>query len=336
MGKTLITGGTGFLGSHLVKQLVESGESDLRVMAQSIPPWLEAMKDRGVEAFAGSITSADDVKVALTDVTNIYHLAGRVSRDPSEQRAMHAIHIDGTRILCEAAKKVEVKKIVLASTSGTIAVTKDGKEIPDEEYPAPLEIISRWPYYASKFYQERGAIERCKGKLKLVIMQPSLILGPGDERLSSTKDVLDFLGKKIPTIPSGGLNFVDVRDAADAFISAMKKGKHGERYLLGGPNWTFSKFFERLERISKVSAPMISLPGKIAVWGAKAMDSIYRHYDTAPPVEAASVEMAEYFWYLNSGKAEKELGFVARDPQETLSDTVTYLRRNFLGNDLFD
>src|SRR5581483_6494914 len=315
MGKTLITGGTGFLGSHLVRQLVESGETDLRVMAKSIPGWLEAMKEQGVESFAGSITSLDDVQSALADVTQIYHLAGRVSRDPSEQRAMHEIHIDGTRVLCDAAKKAEVRKIVLASTSGTIAVTKNGAEIPDESYPAPLEIISRWPYYASKFYQERAAIERCKGKLKLVIVQPSLILGPGDERLSSTKDVLDFLGRKIPTVPSGGLNFVDVRDAAPAFIAAMKKGKHGDRYLLGGPNWTFAKFFERLERISKVSAPMISLPGKFAIWGAKAMDSIYRHYDTAPPIEATSVEMAEYFWYLDSSKAEKDLGFTARDPQ---------------------
>src|SRR5581483_5177125 len=137
MGKTLITGGTGFLGSHLVRQLVESGETDLRVMAKSIPGWLEAMKEQGVESFAGSITSLDDVQSALADV----------------------IHIYGTRVLCDAAKKAEVRKIVLASTSGTIAVTKNGAEIPDESYPAPLEIISRWPYYASKFYQERAAIE---------------------------------------------------------------------------------------------------------------------------------------------------------------------------------
>jgi dihydroflavonol-4-reductase len=304
-------------------------------MAKSIPQWLDDLRDLGVEPFAGSLNSPDDINIALADVTHIYHLAGRVSRDSSEQRLMHEIHIDGTRALCDSAKKADVKKIVLASTSGTIAVTKDGKTIPDESSPAPMEIISRWPYYSSKFYQERVAIERCKGKLKLVIMQPSLILGPGDERLSSTKDVLDFLGRKIPTTPSGGLNFVDVRDTATAFITAMKKGKHGDRYLLGGPNWTFAKFFERLERITKVNAPAVSIPGKLAVWGAKAIESVYRHYDTAPPIEAASVEMAEYFWYLNSAKADKELGFASRDPLETLSDTVTYLRRNFLGNDLF-
>src|SRR5882724_7424178 len=112
MGKTLITGGTGFLGAHLVRQLVESGQTDLRVMAKAIPPWLEAMKDQGVESFAGSLTSSDDIKVALTDVSHIYHLAGRVSRDPSEQRTMHEIHIDGTRMLCDAAKKTDVKKMV--------------------------------------------------------------------------------------------------------------------------------------------------------------------------------------------------------------------------------
>src|SRR4029453_5632657 len=98
------------------------------------------------------------------------------------------------------------------STSGTIAVTKDGDVTPDETYPPPLDIISRWPYYASKSYQEMAALERFSGKgLRLVIVNPSLLLGPGDDRLSSTKVVLDFLSKKISAVPSGGLSFVDVR-----------------------------------------------------------------------------------------------------------------------------
>src|SRR6185436_1903243 len=252
---TLITGGTGFLGSHLVRQLVEDGAKDLRVMATSIPDWLI---DLGVETFPGSITDPEDVKRAVEGITEVYHLAGKVSREREDAREMYRIHVEGTRLLCDAAKAADVSTIVVASTSGTIAVTEDGEVVPDETYPQPLEIIARWPYYASKSYQEMAALERFNGKgLRLVIMNPSLLLGPGDDRLSSTKVILDFMSRKIGAVPTGGVSFVDVRDVANAFRVGMKRGRHGERYLMGAANWTFSKFFGRLERLTQVSAPWI-------------------------------------------------------------------------------
>ena len=177
---TLITGGTGFLGSHLVRQLVEEGVKDIRVMATSIPDWLV---DLGVETLEGSITEASDVARAVDGISDVYHLAGRVSRERDGAREMYALHVDGTRLLCEAAKGAGVKTMVMASTSGTIAVTEDGEVVPDESYPPPLDIISRWPYYASKTYQEVAALQSFNGKgMRLVIMNPSLLLGPGDER----------------------------------------------------------------------------------------------------------------------------------------------------------
>jgi dihydroflavonol-4-reductase len=330
---TLITGGTGFLGSHLVRQLIEEGTKDIRVMATSIPDWLV---DLGVETFEGSITKQDDAKRAVEGINEIYHLAGKVSREQRDSREMYQIHVEGTRLLCDAAKAAGVKTIVLASTSGTIAVTKDGDVVPDESYPQPLEIISRWPYYASKTYQEMAALERFSGKgLRLVIMNPSLLLGPGDDRLSSTKVVLDFMARKIGAVPTGGVSFVDARDAAKSFRIAMKKGRHGERYLMGAANWTFTKFFGRLERLTKVSGPRFALPSQIAVTGAQLIDSLFRQWDFASPVEPGAIEMAQYFWYLNCSKAARELGFKPRDPGETLHDTVVYLRENFLGGNAF-
>ena len=331
--KTLVTGGTGFLGAHLVRQLVADGVKNLRVLAQTAPSWLAELD---VEAFEGSITNAEVVARAVEGVAEVYHLAGRVSREDEGAREMYRLHVDGTRLLCEAARGAGVRSIVMASTSGTIAVTADGEGLPNEEWPTPLDIISRWPYYASKVYQERVALEHFQGRgTRLVILNPSLLLGPGDERLSSTKVVLDFLARKINAVPKGGLSFVDVRDAAAAFRAAMADGKNGERYLLGAANWTFEKFFARLERLTKTSAPRISLPSRLAVTGSQAISALYRHWKLAPPVEPASVEMAEYFWYLDATKATDELGFTPRDPQETLLDTVTYVRENFLGSDAF-
>ena len=330
---TLITGGTGFLGAHLVRQLVADGVKDIRVMATSIPDWLV---DLGVETFEGSVTNADDVKRAVVGIKEIYHLAGKVSREKDQAREMYKVHIDGTRLLCEAAKAAGVKTIVLSSTSGTIAVTEKGETTPDETFAPPMEIISRWPYYTSKSYQEMTALESFNGKgLRLVIMNPSLLLGPGDERLSSTKVVLDFLARKIGAVPGGGLSFVDARDAAQSFRVAMKKGRHGERYLLGAANWNFERFFGRLERLTKISAPKLALPSKLMVTGSQIVDSLFKQWKFASPVEPGAVEMAQYFWYLNCNKAARELGFRPRDPGETLHDTVTYLRENFLGGEAF-
>lgn len=331
--KILITGGTGFLGTHIVRQFLDAGEKNLKVMASRVPEWI---KDAGVKAVEGSVTDREDVAKAVKNVSAIFHLAGKVSRDNDDAASMNKIHLEGTRLLCEAAKEAEVPTMILASSSGTIAVSEDDQVV-DETFPQPVDLLTKWAYYASKYYQERAALENFNAEgQRLVIMNPSLLLGPDDERLSSTKPVLDFLGRKIPYCPGGGLNFVDVRDAASAFISALEKGEHQEKYLLGAVNLTFEQFFGRLERLSGVSAPMIRMPKKWAVAGSGIINSIYKNWGKASPVMPNEVEQAECFWYFESTKAEETLGFAPRDPQETLQDTIAYLRQNLLGEGVFD
>lgn len=330
--RILITGGTGFLGTHIVRQLLDAGEKNLKVMASRVPEW---MKDAGVKAVEGSVTDRGDLAKACKNVSAIFHLAGKVSRDNSDAADMNRVHLEGTRLLCEAATEAGIGTMVLASSSGTIAVTEDDQVV-DETHPQPVEIISQWAYYASKYYQERTALQNFSSEgQSLVIMNPSLLLGPGDERLSSTKIVLDHLGRKIPYCPSGGLNFVDARDAATAFIAALEKGRAGERYLLGAANMTFAQFFGRLERLSGVAGPALKVPKRLAVAGASMITSFYSNWGRPSPVASSEVEQAEHFWYFTSAKAEEELGFSPRDPQETLQDTVADIRENFLGGGIF-
>ncbi|HMJ08347.1 MAG TPA: NAD-dependent epimerase/dehydratase family protein [Pyrinomonadaceae bacterium] len=330
--KILVTGGTGFLGTHIVRQLLDAGQKNLRVMASRVPEW---MKDAGVEAVEGSVADPEDAAKAVKNVSAIFHLAGKVSRDNKDAAVMNKIHVEGTRILCQAAKEAGVASMIIASSSGTIAVSDD-EQIVDETFPQPVEIFSRWAYYASKYYQERTAIENFDGDgRRLVIINPSLLLGPDDERMSSTKPVLDFLARKIPYTPSGGLNFVDARDAAAAFISALDKGKHQEKYLLGAENLSFPEFFARLSRLSGVAAPMLRVPKKFAMAGAGLIDSVFKNWGRTSPVAPNEVEQAEYFWYFDSSRAVEQLGFSPRDPQETLNDTISYLRKNFLGEGAF-
>src|SRR5689334_22014639 len=108
--KILITGGTGFLGTHIVRQLIDAGVKNLRVMASSVPEW---MTDAGVEASVGSVTDPNAVADAVTDVSAIFHLAGRVSRDNDDAVAMNKVHVTGTRLLCDAAKQAGVQTMVL-------------------------------------------------------------------------------------------------------------------------------------------------------------------------------------------------------------------------------
>jgi dihydroflavonol-4-reductase len=128
-------------------------------------------------------------------------------------------------------------------------------------------------------------------------------------------------------VPDGGISFVDARDAAAATAEAVDKGRAGERYLLGGPNWTMKEFFARLGRVANVAPPRLKLPAKWNRFGATLVEELWRHRGKEPPVDRISVEMSEHFWWIDSKKAERELGFSARDPQLTLVDTVAYLRQ---------
>lgn len=330
--KILITGGTGFLGTHVVRNLIETGEKGIRVIASHVPEW---MKDEGVESIEGSILDAKDLGAALKDVSVVIHLAGKVSRDNDDATLMNKVHLEGTRLLCDAAVESGAATLVLASSSGTIAVSED-PFVHDEHSPQPVELLTRWAYYASKYYQERTALHGFQGEgKKLVVLNPSLLLGPGDDRMSSTKIVLDLLAKRVPYSPGGGLNFVDARDAAPVFLSAIEKGANGEKYLLGAANMPFAEFFGRVERLSGVSAPLINVPKKLAVAGSSIVESFFANWGKTSPVATSEVEQAECFWYFESSKAMEELGFDPRDPQQTLNDTIKYIRSNTLGEDVF-
>lgn len=331
--KILVTGAPGFLGSPLVEGLCRKhGGQNLRVLAVAPAPEFSSL---GIEVQVGSVLIPADVARALEGVTHVYHLAGFVSRKPADAHRMFEIHVHGTRILCEAALKTGVKRILMASTSGTIAISRRADEMPDEDSPTPLELIARWPYYSSKLYQERTAREICGNRIELVMVNPSLLLGPGDVRMGSTRDVLSYLSGDVKMVPPGGINFVDARDVAAIIPVAMEKGRPGERYLLGGHNMTFAEYFDRIERISKEYHPRIKLGGRWTVRAAEVQAALFRGLGRTAPIEPASVDMATHFWYFDSAKARAELGFAPREATETFFDTIRYIRENALGKGAF-
>jgi len=163
-------------------------------------------------------------------------------------------------------------------------------------------------------------------------LNPSLLLGPGDARMSSTQDIFRFLNGRIPVMPRGGISFVDVRDAAQAFVAALTHGNVGERHLLGAANWEFTEFFARLGRISHRTPPLLRMPSPWKVAAAHLLEKWARDRGREPDLPASDVEMGECWFFIDSSKSEKLLGFRPRDPVETLSDTVHYVRHNFIAN----
>jgi dihydroflavonol-4-reductase len=325
----LVTGGTGFLGAHVVRELVARGES-VRVLTRGAGDFPGSV-DKLIGDVVQDLDGTAPLARAMDGCERVYHLAGFVSRDPDDGQRMMRVHIDGTRRVLQAARDAGVRRVVLASTSGTMAVSRTPEPILDERAPYATELVSGWPYYLSKIYQEKLALDLTAAPgLELVVVNPSLLIGPGDERSSSTGDVRRFLRGQIPLVPPGGLCFVDVRDAAAATVAAMERGRAGERYLLGGPNWTFAEFFGRLERASKVRGPRLRLPDRLTLGAASLFEHAYKALGKQAPVDRVSVEMSQVFWYCDASKAARELGFVARDPGETLDDTIRDLRARMI------
>jgi len=324
MSVILITGATGFLGRHLIQRLLEKDETaKLRLLCRGDGPDIES--DR-IEIVAGDVEDRSQVSEAANGVQQIYHLAGRVERESEGGWSLYDTHVEGTRNVCEAILEHGVDKAVVVSTSGTMAVGVDPLER-DEKAPYAQEVVRDWPYYASKIYAEKLVLWYAEHRTApIVVVNPSLILGPGDERRSSTRDVELFLKGQIMVTPIGGLNLVDVRDAAEGLTLAMEKGRVGERYLLAGANMTFHEWIQRTSKISGVAAPKLMVPLRTALGGAMVMRKLMPLVGKKFELDNASIKMSALFWYCDSSKAREELGFTTRDPDETLRDTVAYLR----------
>lgn len=242
--KYLVTGATGFLGAHLSSTIEAHGHEVIRFARST----------------GGDVLDAAKVRAAAEACDGAFHCAGRVSRRPEDAEELYRVHVEGTKAALEGCEAAGVRRVVIASTSGTVAVSESAEHLGREDDATPMGLLARWPYYRAKVFAERSALERNSPRFEVVSVNPSLLLGPGDANGSSTEDVRLFLEGAIPVVPTGGLSFVDVRDAAEAMRLAMDRGRAGERYLVGACNLSVREFFARLGRISGVRPPWMPMP----------------------------------------------------------------------------
>jgi dihydroflavonol-4-reductase len=331
--KILITGGTGFLGTHLVPLLRAQGHA-LTLISRSKPPAAWITGENAIRHVQADLKDREAVREALKGTEALYHLAGLVSFRNEDGRKMYELHVDCTRELLRDVRTLGTKpRVILMSTSGTIAVSKT-ERVGTEADDYPIEAVGGWPYYLSKIYEEKLALQFCKKEgIPLVVLNPSLLMGPGDDRLSSTWTVVKFLQGDIPAMPGGGMSFVDARDVAQAAVNALTKGELYGRHLMG-VNMSMKEFFSRLERLSGVPAPRVKLSKNLNILGAYALERFAKWRGEKPVLDPQEVEVGEHWFWLDSAKAEAQLGFVSRDPYETLHETVQYVISKLPPSDL--
>ena len=321
--KIAVTGATGFLGRHIVAELTDGYDVVAISRSGKLPPRLSKAAAAGVTPVSADVTDRASLEAAFAGCNAVIHAAGTVSHDPIHASRMWEVHVEGTRNVAEACASAGVKRLLHLSSSGTIGVSKDPK-VHTEDSEAPLATVQEWSYYRAKLLSEQMLLEEAPEDLDVVVLNPSLLLGPDDDiHGESTRSVRMFLDGELPMSPPGGLSFVDVRDVADAVKRALRLGKAGERYLLGGANMSFQSFYSRLARISGKGAPLAPLPR-----GARTLLSwlpdLGRDGDIGFGIKTDrwSFELACHFWYIDWSKAESDLGWAPRDPLVTLEDTV--------------
>jgi len=317
MGRTLVTGATGFIGAHVARQLLARGdEVTVTVRADSSLTALEGLDVRRVRA---DMLDRRAVRRAMKGVERVFHVAGLTNLRATRSEAF-PVAVEGTRTVLQEALRAEVQRVVYTSSAGTIGPARAGRNADETTtWRAGRYAI---PYLEAMHEAERVALDMVAGGLPVVIVNPAHVLGAGDPGRSSTVLVRRFLRREIPAYVDGTLNIVAVQDVARGHLLADERGRPGERYILGNRNFTMTRLFADLGRLSGVQPPALKLPVTAAMTLAAAAQRLGQS-QLPTPVE---VRAASLNWSFSNRKAKRELGWRTSPHEDCLEETIEWYR----------
>jgi dihydroflavonol-4-reductase len=316
-----VTGGTGFLGYHLVLSLLKLG-ARVRLLALPPAPSHPVLANRWVECVFGDVLDEAVVRRAVTGVAVVFHTAGMVSVWGPGLRRMHPIHVTGTRNVAAASRDA-----LLVHTSSIVAIGASRQPIPvTEDSPFELDNL-RVDYVHAKRAAERVALE---ARPPAVVTNPGYLLGPEDyERSVMGRFCSRFWRGRVPLTPPGGFNLVDVRDVARGHLLAAEHGVPGHRYILGGENHTLRDFLRLLSETAGVRPRGLPrVPAWLLALWARLSTCRSWFTGTEPYPGIQHVRLNRYYWYASSERARQELGYHARPLRDSLRDAYAWYLAN--------
>ena len=324
--KTLVTGSTGFLGSSVLRELINDGREVKALIRKGTSK--KNITGLDVEIAYGDLRDIESIRSALNGCDILYHVAAYYSLWDRNKQLSHEINVKGTRNILRAAKEKDLKKIVYTSTVGCIGLNEDTTPATENTFFNKNTLSN--DYKKSKYQAEQVALEFARGGLPVVIVNPSTPVGPRDIKPTPTgKIILDFMNREMPAYIDTGLNLIDVKDCARGHILAELKGIPGDRYILGNQNMTLLEILITLEKITGLKAPRIKMPFWVALSAGWACEMVANHLTGKPPsIPLAGVKMAKYFMYFDSSKAVNTLGLAQNPVENALRKSVDWFKEN--------
>jgi dihydroflavonol-4-reductase len=319
----LVTGATGFIGSAVARALVAAG---FRVRALARRGSSRAnLEGLALEFAEGDMRDAAAVRSAASGARYVFHVAADYRLWAPDPEEIMRANVEGTRTVMEAAAKAGAERIVYTSSVATLKPVPDGK--PADETRPLSEEQAIGAYKKSKVVAERLVEAMVEDGLPAVIVNPSAPIGPRDRRPTPTgRLIVEAASGRIPAFVDTGLNLVHVDDVAAGHLLALRKGRIGERYILGGENMTLAELLACIARLVGRTPPRISLPRWPIYPIAFAAEAMARLTKREPFVTIDGLRMSEYLMYFTSAKAEQELGYKPRPAEDGVRDAIDWFR----------
>lgn len=322
--KIFVTGGDGFLGSNLVRVLLNRGHK-LRLLLQAGRK-TKTLDGLELEIVEGDLLNFDSIKAAAKDAEAIFHIAASTSIWPSRNEIVNKVNIEGTQNVIRLAKELKVKKLVHVGTANTFSfgcLEKPGIE--DTEY-----ISSQYglDYMDSKWKAHQLVMNAVKEGVPAVVVNPTFMLGAYDSVPSSGAMILAVNSQKLPGFAPGGRNYICVKDAATGIANALEKGKVGESYIIGNENLSYKEAFGKMATVLGVNPPKRSIP----CWGLLAYGRIGSIIaaitGVKPTVSYAMAKISCDAHYFTAEKAVRELDLPQTPIEEGISESFIWLKSN--------